>query len=142
LLSFVLATVGCSMPTKVRSMFGGGTEFRVNIAPNANENSAVAVDALVVYDAKVLDLLLKTKASDWFAKKQQFLSDYRDAIDIKSWEWIPSQAVPKQSLEYHAGAKKVLVFADYATAGDHRAAVDPQQTFTLFLDTLDMKVTP
>lgn len=131
---------GCSFPTKVRSMFGGELPFFVTVAPDANENSAVAVDVVVVYNKMVLDQLMKLKASEWFAGKSQFLNDHRDDIAVRGWEWIPNQVVPQQSIEYRAGAQKVVLFADYASDGVHRAAIDPQQSFHLVLDALDLNV--
>jgi len=58
----------------------------------------------------------------------------------KSWEWTPGQEIPKQTITYHAGAKKVVLFADYQTDGEHRATVDPQQPFRLVLGERDLAV--
>ena len=132
------AVSSCGVTTKVRSAFGGELPFRVTVAPDANENSAIAVDVLVVYDAKVLDQLMKLRAAEWFARKQQFLNDYSEEVSVRGWEWIPSQVVEEQSIAYRSGARKVVLFADYHTEGDHRASVDPQQSFHLVLGPLDM----
>lgn len=145
LLLTLLLTLGalgalsaCGVATKVRSAFGGELPFRVTVAPDANENSAVAVDLVVVYDTKVLDQLMKLRASEWFARKQQFLNDFSNEVTVRGWEWVPSQAVDEQSIAYRSGARKVVLFADYHTEGDHRASVDPQQSFHLVLGPLDM----
>jgi type VI secretion system protein len=138
----VLSVSGCSFPTKVRSMFGGELPFYVTVASDANENRAVAVDAVVVYNKTVLDQLMKLKASEWFEAKKQFRNDHGDAIHVREWEWIPNQVVPEQTIEYRAGAQKVVLFAVYATDGVHRLAVDPQQSFLLVLDRLDLEVKP
>jgi type VI secretion system protein len=143
LLTLVVAisafgVTSCGVTTKIRSAFGGELPFRVTVAPDANENSAIAVDVLVVYDAKVLDQLMKLRASEWFARKQQFLNDYSEEVTVRGWEWVPSQVVEEQSIAYRSGARKVVLFADYHTEGDHRASVDPQQFFHLMLGPLDM----
>lgn len=134
------AVSSCGVATKVRSAFGGELPFTVTVAPDANENSAVAVDLLVVYDTKVLDQLMKLRASEWFARKQQFLNDYSNEVTVRGWEWVPSQVVDEQSVPYRSGARKVVLFADYHTEGDHRASIDPQQSFHLVLGPLDMAV--
>ncbi len=139
-LGAVLGLTSCGVTTKVRSAFGGDLPFRVTVAPDANENSAVAVDLVVVCDTKVLDQLLKLKATEWFARKQQFLNDYSDALAVKGWEWIPNQVVDEQFVPYRSGARKVVLFADYHTDGEHRASVDPQQPFHLVLGPMDLQL--
>ncbi|MEA2237466.1 MAG: type secretion system protein [Thermoanaerobaculia bacterium] len=118
-------------------MFGGRLPFKVTVAPDANENSAVAVDLVVVYDSKVADDLLKLPASDWFARKQQFVKDNPRKVAVHGWEWVPGQRVDDKAVSYEAGAKKIVLFANYATEGVHRRALDPQQPFHLTLGAID-----
>lgn len=121
-------------------MFGGMLPMQVKVAPHANEDTAVAVDVVVVYDTKLIEELLKMPASEWFSKKQQFLSDHPNDVVAQSWEWVPGQPVSPQSINYRAGARKVFLFADYVTEGAHRAAVPPQQPFRLVLGDRDLAV--
>ena len=123
----------CSVKQKVRSAFGGNLPMHVIVAPDANEDSPVAVDVVVVYDRKLLDELLKLPASQWFAVKSQFIADHDRKIAVQGWEWVPGQKVDPISIEYRAGAKEVVVYADYSTEGAHRAVVQPQQPFRLVL---------
>jgi type VI secretion system protein len=141
LVSLVLA-LSCGAAAATRSLFGGRLPFQVAIASDANNDSAVAVDVVVVYDAKLADELLKVRAADWFDPKQktQFLKDHARQIKVQGWEWVPAQRVGDLSVPYEAGARKVIVFADYLTEGDHRAAVDPQQRFKLVLGKFDFSV--
>ncbi|HEX9983242.1 MAG TPA: hypothetical protein VGF69_08260 [Thermoanaerobaculia bacterium] len=128
------------MGPKVRGMFGGELPVEVRVAPDANHDSPVAVDLLVVYDKKLLDKLLATPSAEWFAKRDQFLKDYPKQLVVEAREWVPGQAVEPLTLTYRPGAVMVVVFADYGTAGDHRAAVDPQQLFRLVLGERDLAV--
>ncbi|HKS24477.1 MAG TPA: hypothetical protein VJZ76_16880 [Thermoanaerobaculia bacterium] len=125
-----------------RSLFGGRLPFQVAIAPDANNNSAVAVDLVIVYDAKLADELLKVRAADWFDAKQkrQFLADHVGKVKVQGWEWVPDQRVEERSVSYEAGARKVIIFASYLSEGDHRAAVDPQQPFRIVLANADFSV--
>lgn len=132
--------LSCSMVSSTRSMFGGRLPFKVTVEPGANENSAVAVDLVVVYDAKLVDKLLELSASDWFLQKDQFVKDHPKQIDIHQWEWVPSQSVGDKSLSYESGAKKVVLFANYLTEGKHRTALDPQKPFRLTLGAIDFNV--
>lgn len=121
-------------------MFGGQLPFDVVIAADANEDSPVAVDMVFVYDKKLLDTLLKTPASDWFAKRDQFVKDYGNSLAVEQWEWVPGQQVERISVPYRAGAQRVVLFADYVTDGDHRATADPQEPFRLVLGARDLSV--
>ena len=132
--------LSCGAATATRSMFGGSLPFQVTVAPDANENSAIAVDLVVLYDAKLVEQLLKLKASDWFKQKNQFVRDHPNQVAVHGWEWVPSQAVKPQTISYGSGARKVVLFADYVSEGDHRATVDPQQSFRLLLQKIDFDV--
>lgn len=133
LIPLVLLASSCGLPNRVRSMFGGQLPIPVTIAPDANEDSPLAVDIIVVYDDKLIEKLLQKKARDWFAGREQFLRDYKDDVDSRKFEWIPGQVVDPIELNYGIGAKRLVVFADYITPGEHRENIDPQQRFRLIL---------
>jgi type VI secretion system protein len=137
LLFAALAAAACSVASKTRSMFGGKLPFEVEVAPDANEHSAIAVDLIVVYDSRLVEPLMKLRAAEWFAQKKQYRKDHPKEVEVHEWEWVPSQQVGKLSIAYQSGAQKVVVFADYGTDGDHRAAVEPQQSFDLRLRNID-----
>ena len=129
----------CSVGKKVRSAFGGQLPIEVKVMPEANDNSPVAVDLLIVYDEKLIDELLKIPATDWFAKRKQFLADH-PAVKVQGWEWVPGQVVEPIKIEYGAGARNVVLYADYHTEGDHRAVVAPPRPFRLLLGERDLSV--
>ena len=133
-------TSACGVTQKARSMFGGQLPFDVVVAPDANEDSPVAVDLVFVYDKKLLETLLKTPASEWFANREQFLKDYGNALVVETWEWVPGQQIDRMSVAYRPGARRVVLFADYVTEGEHRATADPQEPFRLVLGARDFSV--
>lgn len=140
LIPIALLASACGLPNRVRSMFGGQLPIPVSIAADANEDSPLAVELIVVYNDKLIDKLLEKKARDWFAGREQFLRDHEDDVDAHKWEWIPGQEVPPIELSYGIGAKRLVVFADYITPGDHRANIDPQQRFRLILGQSDIEL--
>lgn len=140
LAATILCAAGCGVTQKARSMFGGQLPFEVVIAPDANEDSPVAVDLIFVYDKKLLDTLLKTPATEWFAKREQFVKDYGNALAVEKWEWVPGQQIERLNVSYRPGARRVVLFADYLTEGDHRATADPQEPFRLVLGARDFSV--
>ena len=133
----LFSTTSCGLPKRARSMFGGQLPMRISVSPDANRNSPIAVELVIVYNGKLLDELLKMPAGDWFRKREQFLRDYPDGVDSWRWEWIPGQEVAELELPVRVGAKAGVVFADYATPGEHRLRIDPHQPVRLTLRTAD-----
>ena len=121
-------------------MFGGLLPVEIQVAPDVNEDSPVAVDLLVIYDQKLADSLLKLPSNEWFSKREQFVKDYPKELSLQSWEWVPGQSVDPVTIASHLGARQVILFADYRTDGEHRAAVEPQQPFRLVLGANDLTV--
>jgi len=130
----------CSVGGKVRSAFGGQLPLRVTVVPGANDDSAIAVDFVVVYTDKLLDEIIKLPAAEWFSKKKTFLADHPKELVVISREWVPGQTVDQQTISYTPGVRKVIVFANYQSGGEHRAVVPPQQPSMITLGETDLKV--
>jgi type VI secretion system protein len=137
--AFLLLLPGCSVGRKVRTAFGGKLPVEVTVLDSINDDSPVAVDLVIVYDDKLVDELLKMSSTEWFAKKEQFKKDH-PGIDVQGWEWVPGQIVPPLNLDYHAGARNVVLFADYHTEGEHRAVVGKPKPFSLLLGERDLSL--
>lgn len=140
LIPLLLLATSCGLTNRVRSMFGGQLPIEVSIASDANENSPLAVELIVVYENKLIEKLLEKTARDWFVGREQFLRDYHEGVQVLKREWVPGQVVAPIELDYGVGAKKVIVFADYLTPGEHRAVIDPQQPFRLILGQSELDV--
>jgi len=140
LLLAVTSVTGCSAAGKVRSAFGGRLPVKVTIAPGANDDTAIAVDFVVVYSDKLLDEIMKVSAAEWFSKKNRFLADHPQELMVEAREWVPGQPVAPWTIQYRAGAKKVVVFADYHSGGEHRAVMPPQQASRVLLGETDLTV--
>ncbi len=93
----------------------------VRVAPEANHNSPVAVDVLLVGDEKVLKLVMAMPASAWFQKRTDFKRSHPGKIQQVSWEWVPGQDVGRVTVSGTGTASGVVLFANYQTKGDHRA---------------------
>lgn len=129
-----LLLVSCGLPSRTRSMFGGTLPVEVTVAPDANLQSPIAVELVVVYQKPLVDELRKLTARQWFERRADLRRDYPGGFDSWSWEWVPSQSVPSFQLRYEMGAKAGIVFADYMTPGSHRAVVDPHRPIRLALE--------
>lgn len=127
----------------VDRFFSGKVEMTVLVDPDLNANSPVAVELLVVYDAKLLASLEAMTAASWFAQRQQLLQQYSEVehkLDAWMWEWVPGQVVPEERRRFKIGARGALIFANYFSPGTHRASVDPFKPFRLHLQATDFDV--
>jgi type VI secretion system protein len=140
LLLLAFSATACSVTGKVRSAFGGQLPLRVTVEPGANDDSAIAVDFVVLYSDKLLDEVVKLPAAEWFSKRSRILADHPGELEVVQREWVPGQAVEPLSIPYHSGAKKIVVFADYHSGGEHRAVMPPQQASHVLLGETDLKV--
>ena len=153
LLPFILAAqlilCGCGITKapkaiylRTRSLAGGSLDVTVKIAEDANQNSPIAVELMVVYDEELMARLLKMTASQWFAERDQIRRDYKDGegFDSWGWEWVPGQKIPVQELPLKPSAQGALVFADYAVPGTHRFRIDPFEDIIIHLKNTEFVV--
>lgn len=147
----LLATVSCGVIRRPKTLFGGRLVVQVEISPTANRNSPIAVELLLIRDRGVLERLKTMSAGEWFENRKQFYRDAPQGFQSCSWqggacmwEWVPGQEVPAISLEYKAGVRWGLLFADYVTPGsDHRMLLpSPRRHFRLVLGEEDFSVEP
>jgi len=124
---------GPSPPVKVETV-----GFRVS--PQANQNSAVAVDLVLVKQQILVDTIGKLSAADWFARKAQFQRDFPDDIVVVSWELVPGQVILPANVRPDPKVWGAFFFARYAGAGEHRAAVGSDRSVIVTLDDDDLSI--
>ncbi len=108
-----------------------------------NNDAPVTVDLLIAYEESVLKELSKLTASQYFEKKEQVRRDAGEHIEIYTYEIVPGQTLGPQTIKLnHLTGQGVIVFARYATPGDHRQAVGPDREITLQMGAKDFKVIP
>ena len=102
--------------------------------PNANLNSAIAVDVVLVYNDELLGALAKLPAQKYFEASDQLRLDNPSLLDVWRWELVPGQVVEDFKLETDKGkAFGGLVFANYLTPGDHRVKIPPSGDIKILL---------
>ena len=117
----------------VKRLFGGKLPFEVVIDQALNRNSPIAVEMVIIYDKKLLPILLELTAEEWFGTREQYNRDFPKGFDSWSWEWVPGQEVSRKEIKFRTGAKAGLVFADYYVPGTHRQRIDPREPVLLVL---------
>jgi len=102
--------------------------------PDANQNSAIAVDLVLVYNQELLKTFGQMSAAKYFASSKQLLLDNPSLLDVWHWELVPGQIVEDFSPPQDKGdAYGAYVFANYLTPGDHRVRVAPNGVIKILL---------
>ncbi|SIO58914.1 type VI secretion system protein [Paraburkholderia phenazinium] len=116
-----LCVAGCSasLPrVKVDSL-------AIQVAAQANLDTPIAVDAVLVRNPQLLDTLLGLPSAKWFAQREQLRRDYPKDLSVVSYELVPGQQIADSKFAFDGQrAAGVLVFADYQTVGAHRVRLD------------------
>ncbi|MGA7782871.1 MAG: hypothetical protein WCA85_34900 [Paraburkholderia sp.] len=117
----MLCVAGCSasLPrVKVDSL-------AIAVTAQANLDTPIAVDAVLVRNPQLLDTLLGLPSAKWFAQRDQLRRDYPKDLSVISYELVPGQQISDSPFAFDGQrAAGVLVFADYQTAGAHRVRLD------------------
>ncbi len=108
-----------------------------------NEDSPVTVNVVVLYDEKLLKMLAKYTADQYFKKLEQIKRDAGKNMDIFQWEIVPGQTLGPQPVKpNHVTGVGILVFARYSTSGDHRQAIGDDREVTIQMGEKDFKIVP
>jgi type VI secretion system protein len=117
----MLCVAGCSasLPrVKVDSL-------SIQVAAQANLDTPIAVDAVLVRNPQLLETLLGLPSAKWFAQREQLRRDYPKDLSVISYELVPGQQISDSKFSFDGQrAAGVLVFADYQTTGAHRVRLD------------------
>lgn len=126
----LLLLAGCGM------FFGSPVRLRgydLAAVHEANRNSPVRVDVVVVRDEELAKEVGKLTSAAWFARKGQLILDHPRMLEVTSLEPVPGQAVPWRRVRRTGKAQAAFVFADYRTDGSHRVRVDPYRWISIRL---------
>ena len=129
-LLFLTACPKVKVPKKIPGTSGESKlDVKVHVSPKANNNNPVAVDLVLVSDKKLLQELMKMSASDWFEKRGQVQLDYpkETGLNAGRWEWVPGQEVKVDRVIVKYEVTGGIIFANYFSAGAHRAPIDPRK---------------
>ena len=112
-------------PKGVKLAWDGVTILAAN---DANLNSPVALDVVILKDEASLTMLTSLPAAKWFATRGEMEKTFPQAISYKSFEVAPGQTLRIAATEFGtARVAGVVMYADYLTPGEHRIRVDQLQ---------------
>lgn len=127
---------------------GGGPEvatrsLEVIAAPDANQESPVPVDLVLLRSEPLVALIAGLTARQWFDQRSQLLRDHPKDLDYRAWEFVPGQVATIDEFPFESRKGVALfVFADYLSEGAHRVRVDPLEKFRLRLEAGGFVVEP
>ncbi|MDR7307130.1 hypothetical protein [Rhodoferax saidenbachensis] len=121
----------------------GWDSVTISAANDANLNSPVALDIVVLKDDASLNMLATLPAAKWFATRGEMEKTFPLVINYKSFEVAPGQTLRIAASEFgSARVAGVMMYADYLTPGEHRIRVDQLQgTVLVQLGARDFTVT-
>jgi type VI secretion system protein len=93
-------------------------------AADANGNSPVAVDVVLISDEALQARVAELPASKWFASRADLASTYPTGLRYRSWELVPGQRleVPVQQFD-GPRVTAAYVFANYPEPGAYRVRI-------------------
>ncbi len=139
---WVVALNSCGIKVRIRKMMGIKQIIKVFVSQKVNQNSAIAMDLVFVFDEQLMDKLREMPSKEWFEKREQIKRDYLVGVGIDTLEreWVPGQIVPDIKLKLKPKAKGALIFAKYSIPGAHRFVIDPVRSVEIHLNETDFEV--
>jgi type VI secretion system protein len=134
---------GCGAIASVGALVSGArpakpawSHVTIAAAPDANTNSALAVDVVLVRDKALLARLSAMSASAYFAAKSDLQRTFPDALAVIAVEITPGQLIRIDGKRYDSERVwAALAYANYANPGEHRARLMlDQSAYLLQLD--------
>ncbi|NHZ83176.1 hypothetical protein F2P44_28455 [Massilia sp. CCM 8695] len=99
----------------------GWTSVTLAAAADANADSALAVDIVLVKDKAMLESLAAMSAAKYFGARADLQRTFPDALSVLPIEITPGQQIRIDGQRFgKQRAWAALVFANYATPGEHR----------------------
>lgn len=130
----VLATIGLTSCTNDLLPELHIESVSIYTEPDTNQNSAIAVDLVMIYDQELVKLIGQMSAAKYFTSSRELLLDNPTLLDIWHWELVPGQVVQDFTPPQENGdAYAAYVFANYLTPGSHRIRVAPNGIVKILL---------
>lgn len=109
--------------------------IKLSAAVDANNNTVIPADLVIVYDQMVFAEIMKLSASKYFETKLALQRDHSANLQIISWEIVPGQSTPTEDVSFsHDSPVGAVLFANYDTPGDHRIRLTQERNVQVLLE--------
>ncbi|HLW69698.1 MAG TPA: hypothetical protein VKS22_03655 [Candidatus Binataceae bacterium] len=132
----------CSTPSWLCAFPPGPHRITLIADPSANGSTAVAVDLVFISDKLVADQVAALSAQEYFSRRQQLERDFPGAMEVRSWELAPGQTARNLPLDATCNRVRTMLFARYASPGDHRQTLGDAKEIIVWLNREDFAVSP
>jgi type VI secretion system protein len=100
-------------------------EVVIAASDGANQNTATAVDVVLVLEETMVEKVVALPAHKWMEARSDLLKTYPGALSVRSFEVAPGQILQVPGERFGTpNVIAVFVFADYLSPGDHRMKVE------------------
>ena len=100
-------------------------EVTIGVGREANKNSPVAVDIVLIFNEDLVKKVSELSSTDWFKSKNYVLKTFPQDLAVKSWELAPGDSLQIPSSFFgNDRVFSVIAFADYFSTGEHRVKID------------------
>ena len=133
---------GCSTPSWLCVAPGGPHTITLIADPSANGDAAITVDLVFISDQVVAEQVAALPAHEYFSRRDQLQRDFPGGMQVRSWELAPGQIARDLPLDATCNRVRTLLFARYATPGDHRQTLGSAKNIIVWLNQEDFAVSP
>lgn len=133
---------GCSTPSWLCLFPPGPGSVTLITSPTTNGGNAVAVALVMVSDPDAAKQIAGLSADAFFTQQPQLQRDFPGGFVVRAWGLAPGQVARDQSVSGTCNRVSTLLFARYATPGDHRQVLKGQSSITVTLGDADFTVGP
>ncbi len=129
MLLAALSLTGCGALAGAKALVGlapspsrpDWTSVTLAAAADANADSALAVDIVLVKDKAVLESLSAMSAAKYFGARADLQRTFPDGLTVLAFEITPGQLIRLDPARFgKERAWAALAFANYASPGEHR----------------------
>lgn len=134
---------GCGMFGGPKAVKPDWKTLHIVTAPDANNNSPLAIDLVLVTDRALVDGVFALSAAQYFAARDDMRRSQPDALVVQSLELTPGQSFEVDPKPFRARKGwAALMFANYGTPGAHRYRLQLDSSgYLLQLNAQDARLT-
>jgi len=137
-----LGAAGCATPSCLCWFPSGPHHITLIADARANGNSAVGVDLVFISDKDLADKVAALSAENYFSSRKQLERDFPGGMEVRSWELAPGQSARDLPLDATCNRVRTMLFARYASPGDHRQTLGNAKNIIVWLNQEDFTDSP
>jgi hypothetical protein len=138
----LLGLAGCSTPSWLCLFPPGPGTVNLITTPSTNDGNAIAVALVMISDETAAKQIGALSADAFFTQQTQLQRDFPGGFLVRAWGLAPGQVARDQSVDGTCNRASTLLFARYASPGDHRQVLTGKSTITVTLGDTDFSVGP